>query len=201
MRKSRKLQTRQVLVGLVVFVTMVVLVVTINSLTHGFDFAWSISRCVGLELWSVILFTLGNVLVTAVMARVLWKIGEAWEMPRPYYYCAFAMCVALIWLSVCPIGFCDVNGERSIVSWLHMLASRTLFVMMAIVAAMILRNKKASALTQGVGAAYFCYAIFCVIGHVMQAGWFLPETLIFESTYIVGFLVLLLFCKSKELER
>lgn len=189
--------------GLIIFTVIATLAVVLNSFVfgYGFDVARSISRYVGFEVWSVLLFAIGNCFVVAAVARALFKIGEAWHMPKVFYWLTVIMCVALIWLSVFPIGMFDAEGSVSLISWLHILGSRTLFVVMMIVACMIAGNQYASPMTHGVCVGYMVYAIFCVVGHLTEASWFLPYTLIFESSYIVGFLVMLLFCKTRTSRR
>lgn len=187
------------IIGLLIFVTTSVLAVIINShvFGHGFDVSRSISRYVGFEIWSAILFEVGNCFVAAVVGKALYKIGGAWRMSKIFYILAMLMCISLIWLSVFPIGMFDYDGHVSTISWLHILGSRTLFITMLLTAVLIARTECASPITHGASVGYIVYAVFCVVGHLTDAEWFVPYTLVFETTYIVGFLVLLLFCKTR----
>lgn len=198
--EASTLRGRQFLVaGLVIFTVTASLAVALNSsiFGHGFDVSRSISRYVGFGVWSSILFVVGNCFVVSAVVRVLFRIGEAWQMPRIFYWLALIMCVALIWLSVFPIGMFDFDGKVSTISWMHMLGSRTLFVVMLVIAGMLAWSRYASPMTHGVCVGFMVYAAFCVVGHLMSAQWFIPYTLVFESTYILGFLVMLLFCKTR----
>ncbi len=186
-------------VALVTFLVTATLGVVINSFVfgRGLSFDRSISRYVGYETWSAVVFALGNGLVVAMVASYLWRLGEAWKMPRVYYYCAFLMAVGLIWLSACPVGYCDIGGRKSVVSLFHELTSKTMFIMMMLVAAMLAGNRRASAGTRAVCVAYVVYGIFCVTGYLTEGSWFEPLVLVYESTYIVTFPLVLAACREK----
>lgn len=184
--------------GLMLFVTVAVTIVMVNSFGLGYGLHWdySISKYVGLELWSTIAFAVGNMLVAAVAGRYAWKLGEAWKMPRMYFYSVFVMVVALIWLSMCPTVLCDVGEKKSLISWMHFVASRTMFLAMLIVGAMLALYKKASERTRTWSAIFVAYGVICVLGYLMEGGWF--RLLVCESLYIDGFMGVLLVQKGKE---
>lgn len=175
--------------------------VLINSFVFGkgLRLGWSISRYVGSETWSAVVFALGNFLVVAMVGQYLWKLGEAWRMLRVYYYCVFLMCLGLIWLSLCPVGYFDVaTGEtvaKSVISLVHEVSSRLMFIMMMFMAAMLAGNWRASALTRAVCVAYLVYAVFCVTGYLTDGSWFTPLILIYESVYIAAFPLVLVACR------
>lgn len=64
--------------ALAVFLTTATLGVVINSFVfgRGLSLDRSISRYVGYETWSAILFALGNFLVVAMVGKYLWKLGR-----------------------------------------------------------------------------------------------------------------------------
>ena len=189
-----------------VFLVTAGLGVAINSTVfgRGLRLGWSISRYVGCETWSAVLFALGNFLVIAMVGRYLWKLGDKWHMLRVYYYCAFLMCVGLLWLSLCPVGYFDVvaNGvvEKSVISYVHEISSKLMFIMMMLMAAMLAGNWRACAQTRAVCVAYLVYAVFCVTGYLTAGSWFTPLILIYESLYIASFPLVLIACRTgKEL--
>lgn len=150
------------------------------------------------------MFALGNFLVVALVGRYLWKLGDKWHMLRIYYYCAFLMCVGLILLSIFPVGYFDVvaNGavEKSVISFAHEISSRTMFIAMMLMAAMLAGNWRASARTRAACMAYLVYAVFCVTGYLTDGSWFTPLILIYESVYIATFPLVLIVCQTgKEL--
>lgn len=185
-----------------VFLVTATLGVVINSFVfqRGLSLDRSISRYVGYEAWSAILFALGNFVVAGTVGSYLWKLGEFWKMPRIYYYCAFLMVVGLIMLSVFPVGYFDLGGQKSVISYAHEIASRTMFIMMMLMAAM-LAGRRASAGTMAACAMYLVYAVFCVTGYLTEGEWFTPLILIYEWVYIAAFPLVLAACKGRAVEK
>ncbi len=179
---------KRIVAGLAVFVAMVVLIVAVNSVSHGLDFGRSVSRYVGFEAWSAALFAVGNGFVVAMVASYLWKVGEARKMPRLFYYLVFLIAATLILLSVFPIGFCDFDGHVSLVSRIHEVSSRVMFIAMMLVAAMLAGNPYGSRRARIASAVFVLYALLCVVGYLTGAGWFLAGVLVWETAYIVYFI-------------
>lgn len=187
-------------VALATFLVTAALGILINSFVFGkgFNLYWSVSRYVGSEVWSAVLFALGNGLVVAMVMRYLWRLGEIWQMPRVYYYCAFLMAVGLIALSVCPVGFCDIEGRKSVVSLIHELSSKTMFIMMMVTAAMLAGSRHSAARAKAVCIVYVVYGIFCVTGYLTAGTWFTPLILAYESVYIATFPLVLAECQTQR---
>lgn len=189
---------KRVVAGLVVFVVTVVLSVAINSLGHGFDVGRSVSRYVGFEMWSSVLFAVGNAFVVAMVASFLWNLGENWRMPRLFFYLVLLISVTLMMLSVFPIGLCDFDGHISLVSRIHEISSRVMFVTMMMVAVIIATSSYGDRGTRIASSIYVLYSFLCVVGYLMEAFWFVPCVLLLESAYVIGFLVMLLFCRTRQ---
>lgn len=210
MRAARKIEVVKMpkksglWLALGVFLLTAGLGVAINSTVfgRGLRLGWSISRYVGSETWSAVIFALGNFLVVAMVGKYLWKLGDRWHMLRVYYYCAFLMCLGLILLSIFPVGYFDVvvNGvvEKSVISYAHEISSRVMFVMMMLMAAMLAGNWRACAQTRAVCVAYLVYAVFCVTGYLTAGSWFTPLILIYESVYIAAFPLVLIACLTNK---
>lgn len=210
-RKSRAVRKIEVIrmpkkgglwLALGIFLVTAGLGVIINSFVfgRGLRLGWSISRYVGCETWSAVLFALGNFLVMAMVGKYLWKLGEKWHMLRVYYYCAFLMCVGLILLSIFPVGYFDNASGKSVISFAHEISSKMMFIAMMLMAAMLAGNWRASAQTRAVCVAYLIYAVFCVTGYLTDGEWFTPLILIYESVYIATFPMVLAACRTgKEL--
>lgn len=199
-RRANDLPNRGwILCTMMVFLTTAFSAIIVNSLIgHGMDVSRTISRYVGFEVWSAVFFAVGNCFVAAMMAVYLWQVGEAWKMPRVFYYTVLVMAVALIWLSVCPTGMCDVAGQKSLVSLVHEVTSKTMFVTMMLTSLMVVLCKKASSLAHGVNVAFVVYAMFCVVGVLTRASWFESLAMIYETLYIALFMMVMAFCDSRE---
>lgn len=198
---NRLSEKKELVVALVIFVLTSALAVVINSLVgYGWDTSRSISRYVGMETWGAVIFALGNFVVAALLGKYLWKKGEVWKMPRVYYYAVLVMGVSLIWLSMCPIGYFDIDGNISVISRLHEIASRTMFAIMALIFAMIALNKNCCKLLRQGAVAYLVYVVICILGYFSKASWFVPVFLFFEASYLVGFAIILLVCEKRTIE-
>ena len=190
---NRKLMFR----ALVTFLTVAMLAVVLNSWIwgYGWHLEYSISRYVGLETWSAVMFALVNVATMIFMLYYLFQVGEAWQMPRWYYYLVVVMAAALIGLSACPVGYFDAPGAvyaSSLPSKIHEISSRTMFAMMLAVAAILAWSKRTAT-----GAKVWCiifvlYGLLCIYGYFSHAQWFAAVLLMLESRYLVGFIVLCL---------
>lgn len=187
--------------ALAIFLIAALTAVLINSFVMGYGFSTgrSISRYVGFEMWSAVVFAVGNFFVSGVMGVFLWRLGKLWEMPRVYYYCVFLMVLGLISLSVCPIGLCDIDGQKSLVSLIHELSSRTMFIMMMVAAGLMAMKPYGTKASCILCVTYVVYGLVCIFGYLGHEIWFESRVLIFETLYIVGFIVVLLCQRDKRL--
>ena len=106
MKPSRK---KLLLAAAILSVTSLSAVIFNAGAYQGTAMPWllgnSISWYVGSQAWSAILFALGNLAVAILIGQYLWMLGKSWQMSRIYFYFIFLVIVALIWLSVFPLGF------------------------------------------------------------------------------------------------
>lgn len=198
---SAKIPSKWLIVGaLAVFLGTSFIAIFINAtvLEHGFHLEYSISHYVGLELWSAIFFTLGNIFVSIFMAYFLWKLGEAWKMPRLFYWLIVVLVVSLIGLSVCPSGFADMGDQISTVTWIHVLTSRLMFIAMMLIAAMIVVCRHANALAHIINVVYLIYAVVCIMGFMEEQTWFLDAVMVFETIYLAAFMTVMAACDDKH---
>lgn len=189
--------------ALAIFALSVVLIVAVNSFGHGFHIWYSISRYVGLETWSAILFALGNLVVGILMIYYLYWVGGKIGATRGYYWLIVIIVMALLGLSACPIGYFDLPGEAyasSAPSIIHECCSRVMFAAMLIVAAVFALRERESLQTRIGCGIFLIYGIFCVAGYLAHAEWFRGAMLVFESLYLIGFMVMCLIY-GKEIAR
>ena len=201
MRRLSKHLQWIVLADLILFVTSV-LAVAINSLKYGFHIDYTISRYVGLETWSAIVFGLGNVMVAYLSFRFLMWIQVRGKVPKwLMLILAGIFVVGLLGLSACPMGYFDEPGSpygSSVPSFIHNRCSRIMFFSMLVLAAVIAAKLKLSKKMQIALAAYIIYGLFCVLAFLGHVGWFGQGILVFESSYIFGFFGVCLGC-GKEM--
>lgn len=201
-RKKELPNSGLIAAALAVFLVTSFAAIIVNStlLGHGFHLEYSISKYVGLETWSAVLFTIGNLFVAAFFGKYLWKLGEAWDMPRLFYYLIIVMVVGLLTLSFCPSGYCDFDGKKNLITWLHEVSSRMMFIAMMSEAALIACWKKASRLAHALCVSYVVYAIICIAGYFTKGEWFLTFLMIYESMYLAMFMIMLAFCGIRDTE-
>lgn len=163
--------------------------------------AWAlgntISYYVGTTTETAVLFAVLNFVTVGLMGYYLWQMGQVWRMPRIYHYLAVILAVAFVWLSVCPVYYADFAGHVSLVSRMHEVASRTMFMMMALVVLVVILNREASTGTRWLGAAFLMLAVASVAGYLTKGGWFMPALLIWESGYIFAFLALMAVARRR----
>lgn len=185
---------RRLVVALVVFLTTSLAAVVLNSflLGYGFTFGRSISRYVGFEVWSSVVFALGNFFAAGATGAFLWCLGELWKLPRIYYYSVILMVLGLVWLSLCPIGLCDYANEKSLISLIHELSSRAMFIMMMVTAGLLALRPYGTSNSRAICITYVIYGLICIAGYLTHGDWFESRVLIFETLYIAGFVGILL---------
>lgn len=157
----------------------------------------SISWYVGSRVWSALLFAVANVFVAILMSQCLWTLGEYWRMPRAYFFFIILLVVALVWLSVFPLGFFDLEGQKSTISFLHEAGSRTMFGAMAIVIIFLATKVRTAKLLHAALVLFPLYALFCAVSALGHIAGFYSGILIYESSYILGFFLLLLLVVTR----
>ncbi len=188
-----KTQRKWMLMAIGIFLFTSLLAVTLNSLRYGWHWGYSISRYVGLETWSAVLFALGNIGVAALFGKYLYAVSETWQMSRWFYVVIVVTAMALLGLSACPIGYFDLPGANygsSAPSQIHQICSRLMFACMLLMAFVWQLSGKVHAKTRCFCAVFVVYGVICVVAYLMEWDWFFRTLLVFESAYILGFMVL-----------
>lgn len=180
------------LYAMVVFLMTGTLAVAVNSIAgYGFHTDYSISKYVGLETWSAVMFALGNIVVAGLMLRYMYDLGETWKLPRWFFWVVVVMAAALICLSAWPVGYFDVMGAgKSVPTRVHETSSRLMFAMMLVVATVIMKTKQAKKWCRWAGMVFLVYGVICVVGYLTHASWFMNVMLFFEAFYLLSFMVL-----------
>lgn len=163
--------------------------------------AWAlgntISYYVGTSTWAAVMFAVLNFVTVLLIGYYLWQLGQVWQMPRIYYHLVVILAVAFVWLSVCPVYYADYMGHVSLVSRMHEVASRTMFVMMALIVLLVVLNRTASTGTRALGVIHLMFAIVSVLGYLTNGAWFTPAILVWESSYILAFLLVMIVARER----
>lgn len=197
-------QRRKMLRAVGVFLLTALAIVGLNSLSHGWHWDYSISRYVGLETWSAVLFALSNLVVAGLFGKYLYMVGELWQLPRWFYWMIVLTVVGLLGLSACPIGYFDAPGTTfasSVPSQVHQLCSRLMFVCMMLMALTWLLRSQVQTKIRGWCGVFLTYGVLCTVGFCFDMAWFDRLILVFESAYILGFMVLSWRLQSRIMDR
>ena len=189
--------------ALAIFVFTSACIVLLNSFSmrHGWHWDFSISRYVGSETWSAVVFMIANAAVAYMTLQYLYIVGEKWKLPRWFYYVVILMAIGLIGLSAWPIAYFDPEGMAygmSGISRIHELCSRTMFFGMLMVATVIMLALAASRATRLWAGTYVAYGLVCVYGFLSHEVWFAQMILVYETLYLGGFFVLGLLMQGKR---
>ena len=175
-----------------VFLATEVLVIVLYTFAfgRGFNLNWSISRYMGTDYWSAILFALSNFLVVFLVLKYLLQVRKVHKLSLFWLVLVIAMVVAYVGLSICPIGLFDPSwGHFGIVSTLHHTFSQTLFAIMAMVALGTMLVIKRGKIFIAFGIALIVYMVGSTYCYKASIGFFIDNVLIFESAYILANLV------------
>ncbi len=175
-----------------IFLATEVLVVLLYTFVfgRGFHLNWSISRYMGTDYWSAILFALTNFIVIFFVMKYLLQVRKVHKLSLFWLVLVIAMVVAYVGLSICPIGLFDPSwGRFGVVSTLHHTFSQTLFAIMAMVALGTMLVIKKGRLFIAFGVALIAYMVGSIYCYKASVDFFIDNVLIFESAYILANLV------------
>lgn len=180
-----------ILQGLLVFTLMLIGVIAVYVVRDGgFHLEYSISRYVGREWWSAIIFALCNfavmVLIWKYIVREWEKYGKVWVVLM------MLVTICFIGLSFCPIGLFDATyGDYGVVSILHQIFARGMFMVMAVATAVEGWKRRGEKWQPLVCVAYVLYAVGCAVASATtQVFWDLNFVL--ETAYIYAFYAILM---------
>lgn len=178
-----------------IFVAVVAIITIMHSFVlseaDGFHVNWSISRYMGKDYWSAIVFCLANVVVAAMTLKYLFSVKREYKMSPIYSILIVIMAVLFAALSIFPVGlFDDTWGNFGVVSEIHRRSSYTLFLFLIFIALDLMIEIRRGLGMHLFGAVAVAVSLFCVISFL--AGWdfFSDYMYIFESSYVVLNLVL-----------
>ena len=154
------------------------------------DLTLTISRYVGLNWWSSLIFCAGNMaIITMLVYYLLTRAknrGALWRMLM------YVFIIAFMALSISP----HVPDE-SMPATIHKFFAGVMFVTMALVSALSIARARSK------GVAIFAaimtiFSIYFCISDVLRVPYFMNLILWFESEYIFAFFALLLVSEPRE---
>lgn len=178
--------------ALAIFLVVVTAVVMIYCFRDGgFHTEYSISRYVGREMWSAGVFLVGNLVIVGLMYKY---VMEVWRKYGKLWLTLMAvMMVCFVGLSLCPLGLFDTNyGEYGVVSSLHQIFARGMFIAMAVI--VLVMGVRLFGKRKKMVWVCFAYVGLAMILGVMSVltKVFWDLNFILESLYICLFMIMLM---------
>ena len=175
-----------------IFVAVVAIITIMHSfiLGRGFHVNWSISRYIGTDFWSAIIFCFANFVVAVITLKYLFTVKREYGLSPIFVILAVIMTILFVSLSVFPVGlFDEVWGDFGMVSHLHRGSSYTLFAFLILLTLDLMIEVRKGVAMHLFGAAAVTLSLFCVVSFF--AGWdfFNNYMYIFESGYVLMNLV------------
>jgi hypothetical protein len=168
---------------------------------------FSISRYVGLTVISALAFFIGNVIVSVAIGRyikkvILKNINQPTEA-KIYAILVGVIIATLMGVSIFPCGLFDNSlTEYGTVTIIHQLLARTMFVAMFALAFynIYLSTKKPvfSKLTRNISIIFAIIGTICFVSFMFFPDIFWSLNIIYESTYIAFFMVMLLATEANK---
>lgn len=190
-------------IGVIIFVFVVLCIVFGNSFLfgHGFHIEYSISRYIGLELWSAIFFFLNSLFLVNLLLIFYKKIKTTFKMPKLWQICFIIMIITFIGLSCCPVGFFDETwGDFGVVSHLHRFFSFSMFlisILVSIINFFKFQGRKSKIIT----LSFAIYGTLFAISYAVNNSFVLNGFLFFETLFLLWFLTSLLVISSENLPK
>ena len=188
---ARRMARWVVFAGLIVFTAVLLgVLLTCCGRDGTFHLDYSISRYMGREAWGAIIFGIGNLVLVGCIGKYVWEMREFYG--KMWVVIMAIMTGCFIGLSFCPIGlFDEVYGNFGIVSTLHQIFARLMFIMMAVAAVVMGVKRKKQKWYLGICIAYALYAVGCaILSATTQMFW--DFNFVFETAYIYLFYVILM---------
>ncbi len=152
----------------------------------------TISKFVGLNLWSSLIFGAGNALIVILMLYYLSAHARIknslWHLLMVLYLASFVA------LSIFPHV-----PEPGTLSEIHQFFSAIMFILMFLlgVLSLIIAKHKSSTI---IATLFTTFSVYFIISYILRPDYFMGNILWFESAYIYAFFALLISSNSKKLD-
>lgn len=180
---------------LAIFVVSVSIIVLSHSFLEGYGLHlnFSISRYIGLELWSAIFFFICNLFNIFLLIKFFLQFRREHRMNFFWQLAYIIMLIGFFVLSACPVGLFDVAwGEFGTVSILHRTFAGIMFTSAIIVMLSTIfkfKNNKKLLLS---GLLFSVFGIIFIVFFKLQIPWFMNVFLIPEALFLLWFVLIFL---------
>ena len=152
----------------VLFNFSVIVILISNAIVMGVGLRtdFTISRYVGLNLVTAVGFLISNVFVARYMYLGFRELKKKLRLSDVWMIIGMIMLAMLILLSACPSGYFDKfmpTGERSVVSEIHLLAAKGMFVLAIVSQVEVLVKLWKNRKMRGIILGFIVYGVTYVI--------------------------------------
>ncbi len=159
---------------------------------HFGDASLTISKFVGLNLWSSIVFGLGNTFITILMLYYLSTHARITNTLWHLLMIGFVGCFII--LSIFPH-----LPDGSMVAQIHQLFAAVMFCLMALVGILSLALSKQKTTTI-LSTLFVTFSIYFILSYIFKPDYFVQNILWLESAYLYSFFVILISSNNKQLD-
>ncbi len=161
------------------------------------DLTLTISRYVGLELWSSIFFCVCNVVITTFLLR--YFISARKNFSRIWFFFSIIEAIGFIGLSFFPhVNFVEPEVKTIFVN-IHIGFARTMFISMFLMA---IERLRIAALKDNLSTkatlAFLAYGIIYITGYTAKWDALWNTMLIWETGYIYAFMAMLILTRRNR---
>ena len=185
---------KPIIAALAIFTAEVLAIVGYYWLACGYagNVSLTISRYVGLNTWSSILFLIGNLAIIALSAIYMVNSGArkfSWR------FLVSAYMISFLALSICPH---IPNGDQII--YIHRFFAAAMFISLCLLSLAtidVAKNKLARIFC----LSYALYGFHFIIAYANHLPYLMNSILIWEAAFVYGSFIVLLLGGSKNKER
>ena len=161
------------------------------------DLTLTISRYVGLELWSSILFAGCNILIAVLLFRYFWSVRKVFS--PLWFILSLIEVVGFVGLSFFPhVNFVSPETKEFFVN-IHIGFARTMFVAMFLMGLERLRIAKLKdSMATKATLAFLLYGVIYITGYSAKWDMMWNTMLIWETGYIYVFMAMLILTRKNR---
>ncbi len=185
-------------ISLLTYILATIIIVGGHSLlgNYGFYLDHTISRYIGLGIWSSILFLAVSIFIFINIMKYLKHLKTTYKMGNFWWAIAIITMVSLLGVGLCPLGFFDQTyGDFGLVSILHRISSSMMFcfsIVLVFLMTLKFHTEKPFFISS---LLYIICGLAFIVCYMLNLSLFMNIIFIFESAFLAFFYIVLLFKK------
>lgn len=166
---------------------------------YGFHLDYTISRYIGLNIWSILLFLATSIFIFINIMKYLKYLKTTFKMNNFWWVIAIITMMSLLGVGLCPIGYFDeVYGDFGPVSIMHRITSSTMFCFSILLVFMMALKFRAEKPFFFASLLYVIYGLTFTALYALNSQFLMNNIFIFEATFLAFFYIVLLFKREPK---